>query len=342
MTEPFGKRALAACDGETQGLGSVLDGPAMISLDLSQTRLPPSVLASTQPPMMRALVANRTLPLATRIDVAERGEGGAIIEATRLSDLYKDAIRDGVALPAPVARRAHLVAAVSNATNAAEIMQSITAVYTETRGSPLFPTVARATAQGLLRLDPRPEFSNIAQEAIRGFLLLGDKRRTEAWIKLAVDAAKNNPSTLNALDHLLPLAAIAGIENPTALPAGAVDRWYAVLQQDDPARAALRGNLMLELFRATGINIPAGTTKLPEQAAGGRPVAAQTLQALQSAANGRRRAETALLASLALGESSLGDLAPSSAGYIMRCLRAVGEDEAARLFAIEVAIAYGL
>lgn len=342
MTEPFGKRALAACDGDTQVAGNVFDGPAMISLDLSHTRLPPSVLASTQPPMMRALVANRTLPLAKRIEVAERGEGGAIIEATRLSDLYKEALRDGVALPAPVARRAQLVAAVSNATNAAEIMQSITAVYTETRGSPLFPTIARATAQGLLRLDPRPEFSQIAQEAARGFLLLGDKKRTEAWIKLAIGAAKTNPSTLNALDHLLPLAAIAGVENPTSLPAGAVDRWYAVLQQDDPSRAAVRGNLMLELFRATGINIPAGTTKLPEQAAGGRPVANQTLQALQSAANGHRRAETALLASGALGESALGDLAPSSAGYIVRCLRAVGEDEAARLFAIEIAIAYGL
>jgi hypothetical protein len=342
MTEPFGKRALAACDGETQGLGNVLDGPAMISLDLSQRRLPPSVLASTKPPMMRALVANRTLPLVTRLEVAERGEGGAIIEATRLSDLYREAIRDRVALPAPMARRAQLVAAVSNASNGAEIMQSITAVYTETRGSPLFPTIARATAQGLLRLDPRPEFSQIAQEAIRGFLLLGDKKRTEAWIKLAIDAAKNNPSTLNALDHLLPLAAIAGVENPKTLPAGAVNRWYAVLRHDDPAHATMRGNLMLELFRATGIDIPSGTTKVPEQAAGGRPLAAAFLQELHSAANGRRRAETALLASLALGESSLGDLAPSSAGYIVRCLRAVREDEAARLFAIEVAIAHGL
>src|SRR6185503_15273868 len=107
-----------------------------------------------------------------------------------------------------------------------------TAVYTETRGSPLFPTIARATAQGLLRLDPRPEFSQIAQEAARGFLLLGDKKRTEAWIKLAIDAAKNNPSSLNALDRLLPLAAIAGVENPTSLPVGAVNRWYDVLQQD--------------------------------------------------------------------------------------------------------------
>jgi len=342
LAEPFGRRALAACDGEGQGLGNLLDGPAMITLDLSRTRLPPAAVASAQPPMMRALVANRSLPLVTRIEVAERGEGGAVIEATRLSDLYREAIRDGAALPAPVARRAQLVAAVSNATNAAEIMQSITAVYSETRGSPLFPTVARATAAGLLRLDPRPEFSNLAREAIRGFLLLGDKRRTEAWVKLAVGAAPNDPRTLDALDHLMPLVAIAGIDNPRRLPPSEVDRWYGTLRQDDAAHAALRGNLLLELFRATGIDVAPGTTLLPEQAAGGRPVAAATLQALQAAATARRRAETALLAALAVGETRLGDLAPSSAGYIVRCLRAVGEDEAARVFAIEVAIAYGL
>jgi hypothetical protein len=341
MSEPFGKRALAACDGTAPQPAGVFDGPAMISLDLSQNRLPPAILASVQPPMMRALVANRTLSLVTRIEVAERGEGGAIIEATQLSDLYMEALRDHVTLPPAMAHRAQLVAAVRNAANAAEIMQAITAVYNETRGSPLFPTIARATAQGLLRLDPRPGFSAIAQEAIRGFLLLGDKRRTEAWIKLAINTAKNNPGTFGALDRLLPLAAIAGIENPTSLPPREVDRWYGTLQADDPGRATLRGNLLLELFRATGINIQPGTTLLPEQARGGRPIDAATVQALQSA-EGRRRAETALLASVAVGEAPLEGLAPSAAGRIVRYLRSVGEGEAARLFAIEVAIAYGL
>jgi hypothetical protein len=342
LAEPFGRRALAACDGDAQAVGNLLDGPAMITLDLSRSRLPPAVLASAQPPMMRALVANKSLPLVTRIEVAERGEAGAIIEATRLGDLYMEAIRDGVALPAPVARRAQLVAAVGRATNAAEIMQSIAAVYSETRGSPLFPTVARATAAGLLRLDPRPEFAGLAQEAIRGFLLLGDKRRTEAWVKLAVSDAATNPRTLDALDHLMPLVAIAGIDNPRRLPSTEMDRWYGTLRQDDPNRAALRGHLLLELFRATGIDVPPGSTMLPEQAPGGRPIAAATVQALQAAAAARRRAETALLAPLALGETPLGELAPASAGAIVRNLRAVGEDEAARLFAIEVAIAYGL
>ena len=138
--------------------------------------------------------------------------------------------------------------------------------------------------------------------------------------------------------------AIAGIENPTSLPAAAVDRWYAVLQQDDPVRAAVRGHLMLELFRATGIDVPPGATQLPDQPTGARLVSppAATLQALQAAAAAHRHAETALLASLALGDLPLDSLHPAAAGIVVRSLRAVGEDDAARQFAIEVAIASGL
>lgn len=349
LAEPFGRRAAAACQGagtDASLSSSVLDGPALMMLDGSGARVPAAALQSTQPPMMRALVANKSLPVATRVEVAERGESGAIIEATRLSDLYVQAVREGAALPGPMARRAQLVAAVSAAVTGPEIIQSIAAVYAETRGSPLFPTVARATAAGLLRLSPQPQFASVAQEAIRGFLLLGDKKLTEAWVKLAVNNAlnKNDPRTIDALDHLMPLVAIAGIDNPRSLPTETTNRWYGVLQRDDPARAAWRGNLLLELFRATGIDVPPGTTQLPEQPTGARLVAppAATLQALQAAASAHRRAEAALLAALALGELPLDSLHPASVGIIVRSLRAIGEDEAARQFAIEVAIAAGL
>jgi hypothetical protein len=348
MTEPFGRRATAACQGGSVSLVStgVLDGPAMVTLGASAARPPASALRSNQPPMMRALVANKSLPLVNRIEVAERGEAGAIIEATRLSDLYVQAVREGVPLPGPMARRARLVAAVSNAKTGPEIIQSIAAVYAETRGSPLFPTIARATAAGLLRLSPQPQFANVAQEAIRGFLLLGDKKLTEAWVKLAVDNAlnKNDADTIAALDHLMPLVAIAGIDNPHSLPVETVNRWYGVIQRDDPARAPWRGNLLLELFRATGIDVPQGTTQLPERPTGAHLASPSTasLRALQAAASGRRRAETALLAALALGELPLESLHPAAVGFIVRCLRAASEDEAARQFGIEVAIAAGL
>lgn len=321
-----------------------LDGPAMVMFDLARVRPPIAALRSNDPPMIRAVVANRSLPIVTRLEAAERGEASAIIEATRLSDLYVLAVREGAGMPAAMARRARLVAAARNASTADEIMQSLVAVYGEARGSPLFATIARATASSLLTLPAKPEYANVAQEAIRGLLLLGDQRLTQTWTKLALTSVSNNARAIMALDRLLPLIAMAGVDNTRRLSAQEVDRWYEVTQQDDPARASLRGYLLFELLRATGV-MPAGATTLPGAPLGGVrgvSVPAATLQALQGAAAGRRRAETALLGSIAIGETALTDLHPAAVGAIVRAVREAGEDQAARLFAIEVAIAYGL
>jgi acyl-CoA reductase-like NAD-dependent aldehyde dehydrogenase len=107
----------------------------------------------------------------------------------------------------------------------------------------------------------------------------------------------------------------------------------------------LRGYLLLELFRATGIDVPPGSTTLPEAPPTNVRLImppAVTLQALQAAAAGRRRAEASLLASIAAAETPLAELHPTAVAAIVRALRQVGEDHAGRLFAIETAIAHGL
>jgi hypothetical protein len=354
LNEPFGRRANAACDyaaGEKSGAAGAglpagqIDGPSMMLLDLTRGQPPAGLLRATQPPIIRALVALKSLPIATRLEIAERGEALAIIEATRLGDLYVEAVRDGAALPPAMAARAQLVAAARSASNPDEIINSIHAVYSEARGSPLFPTIARASAAGLLRLPARPQFASVAQEAMRGFLLLGDKQQTRAWTQLALNAARNNAGALSALDRLMPLVAVAGIDDPKRLPPSEVNRWYEAIRQDDPNHAPLRGYLLLELFRATGIDVPPGSTNLPEAApANARLImpSAATMQALQAAAAGRRRAETSLLAAIAAGETPLNELHPAAVAAIVRALRQVGEDYTGRLFAIETAIASGL
>lgn len=322
-----------------------LDGPAMVMLDMSFVQPSAAAFRTTAPPMIRSLVAHRTLPVPARLEIAERGEALAIIEATRLGDLYLEAVRDRVVLPAPMARRARLVAAARGAANAQQLMSAIATVYGEERGGALFPTVARASASALVGLPPKPEYANVAQEAMRGFLLLGDKMQAKAWARLALSAAFNNPRAMSALDRLMPLVAVAGIDEPKRLPPEEVNRWYEVLRQDDPQQALLRGYLLLELFRATGIDVPTGTTNLPEvPPANARLVSppAATMQALQSAAAGRRRAEAALLGCLAIGETPLVQLHPAAVAAIVRALRQIGEDHAARLFAVEVAVAHGL
>jgi hypothetical protein len=379
LVQPFGQRAEIACmlsRGDNGGaLGAVaplrrsdpsfaslvqiaagasppivappgpIDGPAMVMIYLAHLPPPPVTLTTTQPPLMRALVGQPALPMSTRIEIAERGEALAVIEATRLADLYIQALKEGAPLPAAMARRARLVAAARSAANPQEIMNAVRAVYGETRGSPLFPTIARASAAALLSLPPKPEYADVAQEAIRGFLLLGDKRLTKAWTQLALQAAYNNARAMNALDRLMPLIEIAGIDNAQKLLPEDVNRWYEVMRQDDAQAAPLRGNLLLELFRATGFDVPPHSTDLPETPPPGARLVTPpvvTLKALQAAGAAHRRAEAALLASDAIGETALTELHPAAVGIIVRALREAGEGAAARLFAIETAIAHGL
>jgi hypothetical protein len=328
--------------GPADGLA---DGPAMVLYHLTHVAPPASLLSTTQPPLIRALVGQSALPMATRIDIAERGEALAIVDATRLADLYVDALRANAPLPPAMERRARLVAAARKAANPQELVDAVRAVYGETQGSPLFPTVARASAAALLNLPPKPEYADLAQEAIRGLLLLGDKQRAKAWTQLALQAAFNNERARNRLDRLMPLIEIAGVDNAPKLAPEDVNRWYDVLRQEDPGAAALRGSLLLALFRGLGFDIPSGSTSLPETPPPGvrlvMPPAA-VLQALQAAGAAHRRAEASLLASNAIGETPLAALHPSALGVIVRALREAGEEGPARLFAVEAAIAYGL
>ena len=233
LAAPFAQRAEIACRvvaGEaapTQAMmASGVDGPAMVMLTYTGEAPPPALLRSTQPALMRALVAHRGLPLATRVDIAERGEALAIIEATRLGDLYLQAINERVALPPPTLRRAQLVALARGATNAQEIMSSVATVYSESRGTPMFPTVARASSWGLLNLPAQAQYANVAQEAMRGFLLLGDRRLTETWTRLALNAAYNNARAMLALERMMPLVmpatTLSVAPNITARSAGLV------------------------------------------------------------------------------------------------------------------------
>ncbi|WP_170303621.1 hypothetical protein [Reyranella soli] len=355
LSEPFSGRAQAACrllDGDQNAARAAnlssaqqVDGPALMAIALMHAQVPANVLRNAQPAIVRALVGLKPLPIATRIEIAERGEALAIIEATKLGDLYLEALRDGAALPAATARRARMVAAARSTSNPNEMFSSIATAYGEARDSPLFPTIARASAAALINLPAQPQFANVAQEAMRGFLLLGAKLQTQAWIQLALSAVTNNARAIIALDRLVPLAAVAGLDDAKRLSVGEINRWYEVTRDDDATRGPLRGYLLLELLRSTGFDLPPKSTDLPDKPPGSARLVmppTASLQALVNAAAGGRRAETSLLAPIAANETPLNELHPAAIATIVRALRSVGEDHSARLFAVETAIAYGL
>ena len=206
-------------------------------------------------------------------------------------------------------------------------MNSIAAVYTETRGSPLFPTIARASAAGLLHLPAKPR---IRQRGAGGDARLPAAGRQAADQGLDASSRSTPPATMPArsiaLDRLMPLVAVAGIDDPKRLPPSEVNRWYEAMRQDDPARAPLRGYLLLELFRATGIDMPprrdrpargAAGRRAPGHAAGGH-LAGAAVRGAPGVAAPRRRCWRRS----PLGETPLGELHPAAVAAIVRALRA--------------------
>jgi hypothetical protein len=175
------------------------------------------VLRNTQPAVVRALVGLKALPIATRIEIAERAEALAIIEATKL----RRSLSRGVARGCRAAGRRSRAAPAWSRRHAMRRtrrrwVNSIAAAYGEARGSPLFPHHCAGERRRLINLPAQPQFANVAQEAMRGFLLLGAKLQAQAWIRLALGAVTNNARAIIALDRLVPLAAIAGLDEPSA------------------------------------------------------------------------------------------------------------------------------
>ena len=267
-----------------------------------------------------------------RLDIAERGEALAIIEATKLGDLYIEALRDGVVLPPAMARRAKLVYDARRAANPQEVVKSIVAVYGEARGSPLFPTIARASAIGLLNLPAQPQFANVAQEAMRGFLLLGDKQQTKAWTQLALT---RRPQQCPRHECARPADAAGRHRRRRRSQAAAGRGRQSLVRGDAPGRCR-RARRCAATCCSSCSAPPASTCRAapPSCPKRRRPTPAWSrrppppCRPCQAAATGRRRAETALLASIAIGETPLIELHPAAVGAIVRALRQVGEDHA--------------
>ncbi len=333
LAEGFASRAEAACrllEGDTAAAlpAGQIDGPSMMAIDLTRAPVPAGLLRATQPSIIRSLVTLKALPMATRLDIAERGEALAIIEATRLGDLYLEALRDGAALP-PAIRAGAPRWSRPRATRPMPTRSPI-------RWS---RSMARRAAGRCSRPSrgPAPSACSTCRRS-RNSPTWRRKRCAasccsatgngpQAWLQLALSAVTNNARAIIALDRLVPLAAVAGVEESKLLTPVEINRWYELMREDDAARAPLRGYLLLELLRATGIDLPPRSTDLPEAAPGNARLVmpnAATLQALATSAAARRRAETALLASIAAAETPLGELHPAGIAAIVRALLQVG------------------
>ena len=246
--------------------------------------------------------AIKPLPIATRLEIAERGEALAIIEATRLGDLYLEARARRRRLPPAMARRARLVAAARNATQRRRDRCSRSPPSMARRAAARCSPPSRARAPpACSTCRPSRSIANVAQEAMRGFLLLGDKQQTQAWTRLALTAVSQQRARHDRARPADAAGRHRRHRRSQAPAAGEINRWYEVMPRGRCRRARrCAATCCSNCCAPPASTCRAGTTELPEA---GRPATSAwscrrppPCRRWPTPRPARRRAETALLA----------------------------------------------
>lgn len=324
-------------------LPSRIPGDALSLAVLSATGRPvPAALArQASPPVLRHMAENEANPIALRLEAAERGEAIGAVDANRLLTIYRAVAEGAGGLPAGAARRAQLVAEVDRSVLATDKTRALEAVYQQGRADGLYGTMARVTGTEMAELQPSPELTSFAPEAVRAWLVLNEEQKAVAWYNLLSGGA-SDPRYAAERDRLWPLVQLADSRDAAPWEGGHLRRWYDLDRQHDPTRAAQRALLIADLLRAVGEPVDPAELNISPIDAGRRAAPRSVaLEGLAMAAGQGRVAEAVALALLAVGEQPVASIRGELAAEIASRLTQIGLGDVARRFAVEVALAHG-
>jgi hypothetical protein len=294
-------------------------------------------------------------PFASRLAAAEAAERAGAATAEAVTALYGEvsvavdtvdaAIAAAEADPGPLGRAILWRVAESQTVPIARA-QAIAKAMELAETEAVWRQTVRLFAPFLVTLAPGPDLDWFAVDAVRGLIAVGDVRAARGWIdRMRRLAASGNRDMADAWLRLWALARIAGGDEVTPFDEAAVARWWDNLRTVDPALAPRRAAAALALMAALGDPVGAdawrGLASLPSVEVQAVPGTAYAF-AIRSAVDSQRLAESVALATAALGEASLGEVAIPALADIARTLRAVDLEAEARRFAAEAALAHGL
>jgi hypothetical protein len=185
----------------------------------SKTKLPPDVTTTNNALVLYGATTAPNLILGSKIEAAEKGVAGGIIDPRTLRRLYSevnyaDADLDNALTRADEiggqAARALLYQAAAKQNIPVARGEIINAALAIAREDARYLPVVEAFKPLIDRIPPSPEMGWFAITAVRGYLTLGDRVGTEKWMALLRASATVNPAAQLALDHVRPLAWVLG------------------------------------------------------------------------------------------------------------------------------------
>jgi hypothetical protein len=347
--------------GDTRATVEQLPAPTPLHLAMmraARQSLPADLGNSTDPMILRMIAASPNATSELRLIAAERAEAFGALPAESLLPLYDSFpfTPEQIANAASIAQddrgprgRAvlHRAARAQPAGVArAEILQRSWRLARERGG---YATAVRIDLPMLLEITPAPDLMFFAVEATRALLLAGKVDEARRWYALVRGpAAAGNELATTAEALLWPLLWLAHPEERTG--GGAiVDRltaWRRVQERLESGTLQRRAGLLAILLVGSGLKADAALIGALPGSTGNReamPMPPVGLWlGLNSAVDGKRAGEAALLALNILGPEGAVGSAPHTVEVVLDGLRALGFEADARAIAVETAIAAGL
>lgn len=317
--------------------------------------LPKDVINTESPIVLRLVALSENTDAAVRLQAAERAAKLGALTPAKLGEIYASmdfptadierALSIAEEDQSPRARallyRAALAQKVDTA-KAAVLRKALE--YGRKAG--LTPLTVRLYRPMIEKLPATGVLAWFAGDATRALLSAGAAEAARPWLVLIRQRALRDDEMRRVRNGLWAYAVLAREAGAAANEAGAMDAWFASLQETDAKSAAAKAGLALSLMNAVGVYPPEGyherVLALPPGKTRGTVAPPGVLQALADAAARRRRGEAVALALIALGPTKLEDAGVQLLHEVVKGLAGVGLTKEAQTLALEAASAAGM
>lgn len=238
--------------------------------------LPPEILKTAPPAVVRTLAMDRNLPLDLRLLAAEQAQATGALAPEHLRDLYAalpfsdeekanpiSAAQALAALAAQAAKpktpppppakgavqpkketgldpaikaRALLFSAALGEKGPAARAELVAAAFSLARKEARFAEAARVLLPAVEALEPSGELTDLAPEAARALLLSGRNERAGAWYRQIKGKASASPAAAKEAARLKPLLRLAGMTEAADWSPKDLDAWWEAVKGAKDAR----------------------------------------------------------------------------------------------------------
>jgi len=318
----------------------------------SKAKLPADIISSNRPAILRTIAISPNAPIELRLEAAERAEAVGSLSVDTLRQLYASVSFSDEDLASPLARAEKLRGPMSRAllyrtaldqTVATAQAEALIKALELGRSGGRYGPVVRAFMQILKSVNPGPEVSWFAPEAVRALMISGQYEAAAAWLNILRASALFDTGAAAELKSLTPILRLGNALEEKDWSPTRFEDWWSVSKEKKNARE--NAELLYSLFSGIGEDVPEHMwfelLEGPERETSVTPHPSFLFQ-MSAAANAGRLGETVLLSMLILGEGGPTGANPMVLSRIINVLFSVGLEQEARALAVEAALASGL